>query len=273
MSSKIFRQYDSRWSKKPYPNSKSLFGGNGCGCCAVTHLLIENAKYANYTPESIRPWMVKQGFAVTGQGTTWNGITETMKHYGLKNIVRVWDDPMSKAWKALNKGNKMGIILFIGGIKGGVTWTLGGHYVAFTNYKVVDGRHYFYTKDSGNRKHDGWYCYETTMKGLIAKVWICDRPNSTSKPTSKPTSTKLAVDGKMGGKTIKAMQKWLKVKQDGILGKVTIKALQKKLKVTRDGIWGKNTTKALQKLVGVKVDGILGINTIKGLQTYLNKIL
>ena len=28
----------------------------------------------NYTPEDLRPWMIKQGYAVANQGTTWNGI-------------------------------------------------------------------------------------------------------------------------------------------------------------------------------------------------------
>lgn len=39
----------------------------------------------------------------------------------------------------------------------------------------------------------------------------------------------LAVDGKFGPLTIKALQKWLGVAQDGKFGPVTIKALQKKL--------------------------------------------
>ncbi len=256
MSSKIYRQYDSRWSKKPYPTTRSSFGGNGCGCCSVLHLMIENPKYANYTPESIRPYFVKSGFAVSNQGTTWNGITEAMKHYGMKNIVRIWSQPMSEAWKVLDKGNKMGIILFRAGTKGGITWTSGGHYVAFTSYKKTKGKHYFYMKDSGGRKHDGWYCYETHMKGLVAKVWICDKPKTTSKPsTSKkayrgafPTGT---IRKGSRGENVARWQKFINwyygktvVKVDKIFGNETLKytkAIQKALKVTVDGIVGKDT--------------------------------
>ena len=56
-----------------------------------------------------------------------------------------------------------------------MTWTTCGHYVAFTDYKVQNGKHWFYTKDSGGRKHDGWYSYEGAMKGRVAKLWIVER--------------------------------------------------------------------------------------------------
>ena len=54
-------------------------------------------------------------------------------------------------------------------------------------------------------------------------------------------------------------------------GSKTIKALQRKLRVSEDGIAGKVTIKALQKFLGVKVDGYRGKNTVKALQTWLNK--
>lgn len=65
---------------------------------------------------------------------------------------------------------------------------------------------------------------------LRERKWIYAiyRPNyPKATTTTKPTSTKLVVDGKLGPKTIKALQKYLKVKQDGKLGTTTIKALQK----------------------------------------------
>ena len=58
MNSKIYRQADSRWGSLPYPTKAYSFAGNGCGCCACTHNIIEISKYANYTPANIRPYMV-----------------------------------------------------------------------------------------------------------------------------------------------------------------------------------------------------------------------
>lgn len=177
MNTKIFRQYDGPWAKKPYPTARCTVSGAGCGLVALTHIAIEQDSKKNWTPENLRPYMLKNGYALAGQGTRWEGITNTLKYIGHKNVVRIYNDPMSEAWKELNKGNRIGIILFSAG-KGGssrVTWTTCGHYVAFTDYKVQNGKHWFYTKDSGGRKHDGWYSYEGAMKGRVAKLWIVER--------------------------------------------------------------------------------------------------
>ena len=32
MNKTLYKQADSRWGSKPYPNSRSSFAGNGCGC-------------------------------------------------------------------------------------------------------------------------------------------------------------------------------------------------------------------------------------------------
>lgn len=176
MRSTIFRQYDSRWGNLKYPSGVYTLSRSGCGCCSCAHLIIELDKYKNYTPKTVRPYMVKQGFATKGNGTTWSGITQTLQHYGYKVVKPNISYSMDAAWKELNKGNRAGILLFDAGSRGGVTWTSGGHYVAFLNYKVVNGKHYFYTKDSGGRKNDGWHCYETTMRGLLPQIWIVELP-------------------------------------------------------------------------------------------------
>lgn len=190
MRSAIFRQYDSRWGSLKYPSSPYTLSRSGCGCCACAHLVIEQDKYKSYTPKNLRSYMVKQGFATKGNGTTWNGITKTLEHYGYTVKKPNISTSMSAAWKELNKGNRAGILLFSSGSRGGVTWTTGGHYVAFLKYKYENKKHYFYTKDSGSRKNDGWHCYETTMKGLLPQMWIITLPTTTTK-TTKTTTTKI----------------------------------------------------------------------------------
>ena len=167
MNKTVYSQLDTRWGKLPYPNSKYTLSTSGCGCVSVTHLLIETRKYKKYTPKNVQPYM-KQ-FAIPGAGTTHAGISTALKHYGFRCTQHAKITDLFSALK--NRKYKMGILLFIKGTRGGITWTTGGHYVAFTGYKVVNGKHYFYTKDSGGRKHTGWYCYETQMKGLVYKVW------------------------------------------------------------------------------------------------------
>ena len=102
----------------------------------------------------------------------------------------------------------------------------------------------------------------------------------------------ISVDGKGGAKTVKALQKYLGVKQDGVItgqlkdlkkyhpgltavkygkgGSTTVKKMQQWLGIAQDGQWGRNTSIALQKKLGVKQDGIAGAATFKALQKFLN---
>ena len=188
MSTKVYSQLDTRWRYLPYPTKRYNIGTSGCGCCSVTNLLVETTKYKSYTPKDVQPYM-KQ-FAIAGQGTTWAGITKSLQHYGFKTINH---PTMASIFDTLGKRKiRMGIILFRGGVKGGIRWTTSGHFVAFTNYKVVIKKHYFYTKDSGGRRHTGWYCYETQMKGLIPQIWsaLPAEPKKATKKVKKATVKK-----------------------------------------------------------------------------------
>lgn len=183
MRKKVFSQLDPRWSGLPYPKKPYTIGTSGCGCCSVAHVIIESDKYKNYTPKNVQPYM-KQ-YAVSAQGTQWSGITKSLEHYGFKAINHA---TMKDLFETLEKRKqKLGILLFRGGTRGGVTWTTSGHYVAFTDYKKVGNKHWLYTKDSGGRKHTGWYCYETQMLGLVPQVW------SATPKKAKTTGSKLCV--------------------------------------------------------------------------------
>lgn len=195
MNKKIYRQYDSRWGKLPYPSKPYTLSRSGCGCVAVTHCAIERDKYKNLTPKDVRKFMVK--YATKGQGTLWSGITKGLEHYGY-NVHWRQADTMKDIYKVLSKSLKRGVILF-GSTRGadGTVWTTDGHFIAYTDYKIVKGQHWFYLKDSGSRKHDGWYCYEKSMRGDVRHVWICTslmdapvKPKTTTTAKKPATSTK-----------------------------------------------------------------------------------
>lgn len=177
MNKTVYKQTDSRWAGLYYPRRGYTVGGSGCGLLACVHIAIEQESKKNWTPKNLRAWMVSKGFAAPGKGTKWEGITQTLQYLGHKTVVRVYDkDPMTKAWEELDKGNRIGVILFDSHkAPNGIKWTASGHYVAFTDYKVKDGKHYFYCKDSGGRNHTGWYTYENSMRGCIPKMWIVER--------------------------------------------------------------------------------------------------
>lgn len=155
-----------------------------------------------------------------------------------------------------------------------------------------------YNKERGSRDHIGFaraassgntlYTIEgNTNGGKVAKrdrpskyIYGVYRPNMKGgSPSPVPAKDeKLEVDGIFATQTKKRMQKWLKVAEDGEIGSRTIKALQKVVGLTGsavDGAWGEQTTRALQTFLTKKgypttVDGEFGKNTIKALQKFLN---
>lgn len=229
-NSKVYKQYDAKWAYDPYPTKNYSFANNGCGCCAVTHCIIEREKYKNYTPATVRPYMVQ--YAVKGKGTMWDGITKALKYYGLKNVQAL--DSMSLFFNELKKGDRVGVIL-VTNTKGpdGSVWTMGGHYIAVVGYKEQNGKHYFYIKDSGGRHTKGWYCYEKSLKGCLRKLWVGQLPDEIELPAKgywtlndkSPEICKIQAflkdkgyyngyvakkSGKIAEKTFEAIKKWQK---------------------------------------------------------------
>ena len=262
MSFGTYRQYDSRWGRKNY-NGSSSYATAGCGPTSCANIL--HAINPKITPVTTGNFMKSHGYAIRNNGTAWNGIPACLKHFGAQDVKQV--DKMTDVFKLCSKGY-VGVFLFRKGRKGGVTWTTSGHYVAITGYKYQNKKHYFRTFDSGGRKHDGWYCYETQMKGLIPRIWLCKIPTpKPAKPLPKPKPTytgKLpAVAFKKGAKGdhVKLWQKFLNWYHPA-------------WKLTVDGKFGNNTdsaTKMFQKNEGLTPDGIVGAKTIAKAKTYTAK--
>ena len=249
-----FKQYDSRWGKKNY-NGSSTMAAAGCGptACACDIYAI-NTKI---TPWTTAQFMKSHGYAIRNNGTAWAGIPACLKHFGMKDVAE--QSTMTKAFEKMAKGY-LAVMLFRGGTKGGVTWTLGGHYLATTGYKAENGKHYLFMRDPGGRNHDGWFCYETQMRGLVAAIWTCtydasqvDVPKPKTKGTytgSYPSATISKNTGTKNNKTKwQTFLAWWSEDDtfsiDGIFGNIT-----------------KSRTISFQKKYGLKQDGIVGPITI-----------
>lgn len=219
MNKSVFKQYDDRWRWWVYPKKGWYLNGCGCGCLSVFHCCMELPKYKKHTVVDLMKlvynFMVK--YAVAGGGTYRNGITDGLKHFGFTDVVRFQTRPMSDAFKELKKGSRVGVLLF-GSKRGpnGTLWTTGGHYIAFTDYKVQNGKHYFYTKDSGGRNHSGWYCYETSMRGDVIDIWTAKiSGGENSEKVAKKSNTTESYKGEFPN--IKVSEKKTVNKADKIL--------------------------------------------------------
>lgn len=119
-----------------------------------------------------------------------------------------------------------------------------------------------------------------------------------SVPTSKTTTTKLAVDGSWGKATTTMAQKVLGTYADGVVsnqpasnkkylpncsatswqfktsgygaGSSVVRAIQRLVGADVDGYFGRQTVMALQKFLGVSVDGSCGHKTVSAWQKWLN---
>ena len=238
----IFKQFDPRWGKKPYPYVSTVASA-GCGLCSVTHCVIEQDKYMDADPRKFYKFM--KNYAVRGHGTEWIGIDEGLKHFGLKNVKRFSD--MDLFFNELDKGNRVGVLLFgTNKAPDGRIFTTVGHYIAFVGYKKKDGRHWLYLKDSGGRNNDGWLCYETSIRGCLKMLWTAEVPKQ---EIILPKKGYFEYGDK--DESIKVIQAFLKKegiykgKIGGKYGRLTRKAVRKwqaKHHLTVDGLWGKECT-------------------------------
>ena len=178
-----YSQSDSRWGRKNY-NGSSNMSQAGCGPSSVANLA--HAVDGKTNPWDVAKYMKEHGYAIRNNGTAWAGIPAAMKHFGLKDVKNV--ESMSDIFNYLSKGY-CAVFLFRAGKRGGICWTTAGHYISVTDYKVKNGKHYLYTRDSGGRKHTGWYCYETQMMGLIPQVWVGKVPEKKTAPVATKVSS------------------------------------------------------------------------------------
>ena len=172
MNKTNYKQYDTRWAKLGYPRSPYFIRDCGCGEVAICNCIIEMQKYAKETPKTIQPYC-KQYAEPHGNGTYFSGIPKMMEHYGLTEVKE--HQTMDSLWKELKKGDRVAIYL-MGSRKGGskgVHWTSSAHFVCSTGYKVKDGKHYVYVKDSysTSEQRNGWISYEGNMRNDVSRVW------------------------------------------------------------------------------------------------------
>lgn len=262
-----FKQYDTRWAKLGYPKSPFFIKDCGCGEVAVANCITEIPKYADETPKTIQPYC-KQYAAPNGDGTYWSGIPAMMAHYDMTEVQE--HQTMKSLWKELEKGDRVAIYLMgtrPGGSKG-VHWTSCGHFICSTDYKVKDGKHYVYVKDSNSDSvlRNGWISYEENMRNDVVKVWSGKLPKKApiKKTDYRP---KTPYNGKLpagtvrlgdNGNDVKRLQKFLnwcigaKLNCKGHFRSVTLKDLkiwQKTYGIEADGIWGPICKKTAQSIV------------------------
>lgn len=174
-----YKQYDTRWAKLAYPRKPWTIGYCGCGEVAICNCITKTAKYRDATPKTIQPYC-KQFAEPHGNGTYFSGIPKMLAHYGFSEVKE--HQTMNSLWKELSKGKRVAIYL-MGNRKGGskgVHWTGSAHFVCSTAFKVENGKHYVYVKDSNStsKLRNGWVSYEENLRGDVSRVWSGKLPKT-----------------------------------------------------------------------------------------------
>ena len=275
MNKTKFMQTDSKWGGLGYPKKPWYIRNCGCGEVSIANILIEMEQYKTITPATIQPYC-KQYAAPNGDGTYWSGIPKMMEHYGLTEVKE--HATMKSLWNELEKGGRVAIYL-MGSRKGGskgVHWTSGGHFVCSVDYKVKDGKHYVYVKDSysNSGSRNGWITYEGNMRNDVVKVWsgklnsvakvVTPVPVAAAAPSYKPstpfkgTLPKVTVKYGSKGRNVKRLQNFLNwcigthFEHTGVCGKKTVKGIKKferQYGLEEDGVFGKQCRKKAKKIV------------------------
>lgn len=130
-----------------------------------------------------------------------------------------------------------------------------------------------------------WACAKRA--GLTRESGDADRnaqPRGASAPAAAPApvaapaparSGGLAVDGRFGPATTRALQSWAGVRADGSLSKDDIRAIQRKVGATPDGVIGRDTTRRVQESIGMSPNGAKSFRTdratVRALQESLGR--
>ena len=113
----FWKQTDKRWSMKKV--GSMTLGAGGCGPTSIANI-VSPLLQKNYTPAKVWDYMAEHGYLIPGAGSTWAGITATLKHYGIKFDV-TYDDNLVD--KSLKRG------YWVLGLCGASRWTTSGHYI------------------------------------------------------------------------------------------------------------------------------------------------
>ncbi|MDO5635050.1 MAG: transglycosylase family protein [Micrococcus sp.] len=113
----------------------------------------------------------------------------------------------------------------------------------------------------------------TRANGAAVNVSASSSSAKTTAP--KAASGKLAVDGRFGPASTRAMEKWLGTSVNGSMSSADIRALQRKVGARADGRMGPETTRKVQQYLGVRTNGARDFRhdrtTVLAFQRHLNK--
>ena len=135
---------------------------SGCGAVAIADI-VHNID-TSITVNKVAEYLINNSY-LSNSGTTRVGLTRGLDHFGFDSLYFKDEHRNSEAYKTFfeilkaSKDNPVWAIALMVGTSDGAAsnrWTKGGHYIAITGYKQVNGVDHYYVRDGMDRT-TGWH--------------------------------------------------------------------------------------------------------------------
>lgn len=154
----LFLQWDQRWGYEQY--SGDLFGLTGCGPTCLSMVSVYLTGDTTMTPISMAKFAESNGYASTGNGSSWTLFSEV----GVKLGFDVTEIPLveKRIVDNLNVGNPIVAIMGPG------DFTTTGHFIVLTGYE--NGK--IKVNDPNSRKNSENLWDFSKIKGQLRNLWV-----------------------------------------------------------------------------------------------------
>ena len=155
----LFMQWDERCGYNKYAGE--FMGLSGCGPTCLSMVSIYLLNDAKYTPKYVAEFSERNGYSVSGNGSSWSLISEGGKKLGL-DVIEIPLDK-NKIIQNLEVGNPIICIMGPG------DFTSTGHFIIMTEY--IDGKIKVNDPNSKSRSKKLWDLSD--IKHQISNLWVC----------------------------------------------------------------------------------------------------
>ena len=171
MRPSFYKQTDRRWASV-YGNGATV-GKNGCGPTSIANVASVLVR-SSITPAEVFRYMAKNRY-IGPQGSTWNGITATLRHFGINGFTVTSN--AASARQALENG------MWIIGVVTASRWTRGGHFIVVYGLTQKDRCEISDSASSSDyRQKDGpWSEYKKAERMQWIRIDPKDYPNAPGK--------------------------------------------------------------------------------------------
>lgn len=168
MKPSFYKQTDSRWSG--VSGNRATIGKNGCGPTSIANVASVLVR-SSITPAEVFRYMASH-YYVGAAGSTWNGITETLKHFGITKFTVTSNAAAAK--ESIRDG------CWIIGVVTVSRWTRGGHFIVVYGLTPKDRCLISDSASSADyRQKDGpWSEYKAAERMQWIRIDPKDYPNA-----------------------------------------------------------------------------------------------